>query len=198
MTGVFLQARLGSTRLPRKVLLPFHGEPLIASAMRRLKCVPADVYVLATDFKSAAELLPVADACGWETYAGKADDVLFRFICAAAFFGVDTIVRATGDNPLVDAEFAEFILDAHLDTRADYSAYQGLPRGRGVEVVQRKALIRAYRCADAYEREHVTPYLYRHPEAFLLHRPLVPPWMRGGPECTVDTVEQYEALKRLF
>ena len=198
MIGVFLQARLSSVRLPRKVLLPLGGKPLIAWAMERLRKVPADYYVLATDYASADELWPVALDCGFVVFSGSTDDVLGRFVRAAQVYEVDTIIRATGDNPLVDDVAATMILDEHLRAGADFSAYQGLPRGRGVEVVQASALYEADKAADSYEREHVTPYIYRRPERFKLHKPFAPMSFCGGFDVTVDTLEEYEAVSRLF
>jgi len=166
--------------------------------MRRLKNVDADVYVLCTDFDSAAELLPLADDCGFECYAGETENVLRRFVMAARFYGVETIIRATGDNPMVDPDAAMFIMDEHLEHGADFSAYQRLPPGRGVEVVEAEALFEADAKADRYEREHVTPYIYHRPGRFKLHLPLAFHAWRIGPDCTVDTEEQYQELLRNF
>lgn len=198
MTGVILQARLGSTRLPRKALLPLGGGTLLESALRRLSRVRADAYVLATEERSAPEFRDLALACGFSLFVGPEDDVLARYCLAIRAFHIDVVVRATGDNPFVSPEAASCLLEDPRTAQADYSSYQGLPLGQGVEVVKAAALLAAEAEAqDPYEREHVCPFLYRRPERFSIYRPQAPERFRA-PEArvTVDTSADYRwALK---
>lgn len=197
MTGIVLQARLGSTRLPRKALLPFGEGTLLDSCLRRLSRVPADLRILATEAGSAAELGPRAEARGWRVFVGSEEDVLSRYCGAIREFRLDRVVRATGDNPFVSPEAAESLLSDPRTAGSDYAAYRDLPLGFGVEVVRASALLAAEAgSTDPYEREHVCPYLYRRPERFRIYRPEAPEALRA-PEAryTVDTPEDYRAAR---
>lgn len=196
MTGVVLQARLGSTRLPRKALLPFGGGTLLDSCLRRLSRVPAEVRVLATEPRSAPELGPPAEALGWAVFVGSEEDVLSRYCGAIRAFGLSRVIRATGDNPFVSPEAAIALLEDPRTSVSDYASYAGLPLGFGVEVVRASALLAAEaEASDPYEREHVCPFLYRRPDRFAVYRPEAPESLQA-PEArvTVDTREDYEAL----
>lgn len=199
MTGVILQARLGSTRLPRKALLPFGDGTLLESCLRRLSRVPADLRVLATEPGSAPELGPRAEALGWKVFVGSEEDVLARYCGAIREYRISRVIRATGDNPFVSPEAAESLLSDPRTAVSDYAAYQGLPLGFGVEVVRASALLEAEaESSDLYEREHVCPFLYRRPGRFSIYRPEAPGSLRA-PEArvTVDTREDYEAARAL-
>ncbi len=197
MTGVVLQARLGSTRLPCKALLPFGGGTLLESCLRRLSRVPADLRVLATEPGSAPELGPRAEALGWKVFVGSEEDVLARYCGAIREYRLSRVVRATGDNPFVSPEAAAALLADPRTAASDYAAHQGLPLGFGVEVVRASALLEAEaESSDPYEREHVCPFLYRRPERFRLYRPEAPISLRApDARVTVDTREDYEAVR---
>jgi spore coat polysaccharide biosynthesis protein SpsF len=200
MTGVFLQARLDSSRLPRKALLPLADRSVLEHAMRALLAVGADVYVLLTDEESSGELAPYAEREGFELFVGAKEDVLKRYADAARDFGVDRIIRATGDNPLVSGECARLICDLHRQEAADYSGFRGLPLGTGVECVETEALLEAEKLSsNRYYREHVCPFIYEHPERFIIHQPEAPREYRF-PEgrVTLDTGEDYRRLQEIF
>lgn len=200
MTAVVLQARMGSTRLPGKALLPLGGSSLLEQAMTRLALVPADLKVLATDDASAPFLAPAALRCGFELLVGPAQDVLARYCLAIRRFGIDLVVRATGDNPLVSHELAALLMERRARFRSDYSGFVGMPLGMGVELVAAEALLRAEELAhEAREREHVCPYLYEHPELFDIDRPEAPrEYLLEGASVTVDTKADYEAILRIY
>lgn len=199
-TGVFLQARLNSTRLPRKALLSLEGRSVTERAMDALSLVDADVHALLTDEFSAEELGPLAAGCGFETFAGPEDDVLGRYALAVHHFGVDRYFRATGDNPLVSAKLAEDLLDFHTRYNADFSGFLGPPLGTGVEITESKAILAAFQESDdAYEREHVSPFIYRRPERFKVLRPWAPNEVcLPSSKVTIDTLEDYEELTVIF
>jgi len=198
--AIVLQARVDSSRLPGKALLPLGGRPMIVRVMEALKRTPADLRVLACaeDSKSAFEEL--AQEAGFALLAGPKEDVLGRFCLCLRNFGIQHLIRATGDNPFVFADAAYTITTEGLALGADYSGYSGLPLGAGVESVAAKALLRAEtEAASQYEREHVCPYLYTHPEKFLLHRPLAPQhWQGHEIRLTVDTQQDYEQAQALY
>jgi spore coat polysaccharide biosynthesis protein SpsF len=199
-TGVFVQARLRSQRLPRKVLLPLGDGTVIEQVMRSLRLVGAEVHALLTDRESAPALERCARREGFSLFIGPEEDVLARFCDAQRAFGVRRIIRATGDNPLVSWRLAERILREHREREVDLSHYLGIPLGTGVEVVESAALLRAEaESADPAEREHITTYLYRHPDRFRIDEP------SGPQECllpqvqvTLDTEEDYRLIRDLY
>jgi len=198
--GLFLQARLGSTRLPRKALLPLGGTTVLQLAMRALARVGVEVRALLTEPASESAFAGLAREEGFELFVGSEEDVLDRFCRAAARFGVRRVVRATGDNPLVSPAQVRSLLELHEARGWQLSHYLGPPLGTGVEVVEASALAEAGECAvDPYEREHVTPYLYRHPERFRVGEPPCPAaWHMPEARLTLDTAEDYEQLQALF
>jgi spore coat polysaccharide biosynthesis protein SpsF len=206
-TGLVVQVRLGSTRLPSKALLPLGGATVTDQVLARLALVPASVHVLATDAASSGALAPIAERHGFELVVGSPDDVLSRFCVAIRRFGMKRLIRATGDNPLVNHELAVVLLEWAADEGGgeggrfpDYAAFSGLPLGMGVELVSSEALLRAEVEARALpEREHVCPYLYGHPELFTISRPEAPPpWYWPAGRVTVDTREDYEAVLGIY
>ena len=203
MTAIILQARIDSSRLPGKSLLPLGGKPLVLRVMEALNRVPAGARVLACPEDSVEAFAPLAAEAGFTLFAGPKDDVLSRYcgaLRAIGRLGITHLIRATADNPFVFADAATAISAEALSVGADYAGYSGLPLGAGVEAVSPKALFRAETEAVAlYEREHVCPYLYSHPELFRLHRPLAPmPWQEPGFRLTIDTAEDYERAQALY
>jgi spore coat polysaccharide biosynthesis protein SpsF len=198
-TALFLQVRLDSSRLPRKALKPIVDHVLAEHAMRALKKLDLDHHVLVTALGDESTLRPYAEACGFEIFAGDRDDVLDRFIRAGRLYEPDLIIRATGDNPLVAIEPAREVLKliSH-DPGCDYAAMKGLPLGCGVEIFRREALEKAWaESTDPYDHEHVTPYIYRHPESFTLR------YLQNEPplehhRVTMDTDEDYRGIRKIF
>jgi spore coat polysaccharide biosynthesis protein SpsF len=200
LTAIVLQARMGSTRLPGKSLLPLGGSSLVEQAMSRLSRVEAEVRVLATDEASARALSPAAERRGFELLVGPAEDVLARYCLAIRRYTPDLVIRATGDNPLVSYELASLLVERREESPSDYAGYRNMPLGMGVELVASEALLRAEAEArEASEREHVCPYLYAHPELFRIDRPEAPAgYLMPGARVTVDTASDYESILRIY
>ena len=168
-----LQARVSSTRLPNKVLAPILGLPMLARQIERLRRAKTlDKLVVATSEDASDD--PLALMCadiGVSCYRGSLNDVLARFGGAYATFGpAEHIVRLTGDCPLADPEVIDLVVRHHIASNADYAAnaiQPTWPDGLDVEVMRAGVLLRA---ADEArlpsEREHVTPYIHKHPEWF--------------------------------
>ncbi len=198
--GVFLQARLGSTRLPQKVLLPLKGGNVLQHALRSLRKIKADVYALLTDHNSGGVLEQYAAEEGFSLFVGPENDVLHRFTSAVRFFKVERVIRATGDNPLVSWRLASEILELHEKKRADLSHFINIPLGTGVEVVEASALLAAENeSADPYEHEHITIFLYRNPERFTILE------IEGPAGCilpdqrvTLDTDSDYQLIRNIY
>ena len=200
MIALVLQARLDSSRLPGKSLLPLGGRPLIFRVMEALGGVDCGVKILACPEGCVPSFAPLAAEAGFEILPGPGEDVLARYCLAVRRFRPERIIRATGDNPFVFADAAQALNAEAEALGADYSGYSGLPYGAGVESVAAEALLRAEREASSGpEREHVCPYLYNHPEFFRLHRPLAPlRWQGPELKVTVDTAEDYEQARALY
>jgi len=200
VTAVVLQARLDSSRLSGKALLPLGDRPIVFRVMEALAFLPSEKKILACPEDSVSAFAPLADEAGFILVPGPKEDVLARYCLAIRKSGADRVIRATADNPFVFIDAAGAIESEGAALGADYAGYSGLPVGAGVESVASDALLRAEREAkDPYEREHVCPYLYRHPELFRLHRPLAPKLWQG-PDCriTVDTKEDYDRARSLY
>lgn len=168
-----LQARVTSTRLPKKVLAPILGQPMLARQIERLRrATTLDKLVVATsDDASDDPLAAMCAAIGVPCHRGSLNDVLARFQGAASAFGpADHIVRLTGDCPLADPAVIDAVVLHHLSSGADYTAnaiQPSWPDGLDVEVVKATVLQRAFDEARLpSEREHVTPYIHKHPELF--------------------------------
>jgi len=200
MPVIVLQARSDSSRLSGKSLLPLGGRPLILRVMEALNKVPADIRILACPDDSVSAFAPLAEESGFELLNGPKDDVLARYCLAIEKFNIQRVIRATGDNPFVFTDAAVLINDEAINLGADYAGYSGLPYGAGVESVSASALLRAAaETTDSFDREHVCPYLYSHPEFFLLHRPLAPQhWQKPAIRLTIDTHEDYVRAQTLY
>jgi len=198
--GIFVQVRLGSTRLRRKAILPLAGGNVIEHVMRAMAGVPAEVHALLTDVHSVEVLRPFAEAEGYAVFPGPAEDVLARYCGACREYDVSRVVRVTGDNPLTSAALAADVLSLHALQRPDLSHFLGIPWGMGVEVVEADALFQAERDASLpEEREHITTFLYRNRARFTILEPQAPA-RAFLPEArlTVDTQEDYERVKSIF
>lgn len=200
MRGILIQVRLDSTRLPNKALLKLKGVTLIEHALRSLKKVNAERYIVVTTEDSIGKLEPIITSEGWDFVVGPKEDVLKRFIMAIDQFGLTQIVRATGDNPLVSWELANILIDRHSQLGNDYSGFLNNPLGTGVEVVESKALKIAYNSTNLpYDREHVTPYLYNNREHFKVYQEDAPnPYILKGTSVTVDTKDDFIRIEKLY
>lgn len=163
-----VQARMGSTRLPGKVMRPICGRPMIELLLERLSRARRvnGIVVATTGQEEDAVLAGHVQRLGYQVTRGSRDDVLDRYLQAARDAGADVIVRITGDCPLVDPYLVDDIIGAYLDQPGlDYAGNTeppSWPDGLDVEVFSRAALEQAAAKAQArHDREHVTPYLRR-------------------------------------
>jgi len=199
--GIILQARLGSSRLPRKALASIAGQTILEHCLRRLMFAGVAPVVLATtDRPEDQALAAVAQHMGAGVFRGDACDVLGRFVAAAEEFGFDHIVRATADNPGTDIQAPGRVLAALRIAEADYVYEQGLPYGAAVEGVTREALVRAAQEATRPDdREHVTTYVRRNSHLFCVVQLAAPaPLRRPDVRLTVDTAEDLAHVRALF
>ncbi|MCM8736295.1 glycosyltransferase family protein [Azospirillum sp. A1-3] len=200
------QARMTSTRLPGKVLMPAAGRPLLAHHLERLsRASGLDAVVLATTVNATDD--PVAECAqslGITVFRGDEQDVLGRFAGAAALAGADLVVRVTADCPLIDPALVGRLIAAfQAGQPLDYLSIDSTryPRGLDAEIFPRRLLDEAATTAtDPAEREHVTPYIYRRPDRFRLGTALVPdaPVEPADQRWCVDEPADYELVRRLL
>jgi spore coat polysaccharide biosynthesis protein SpsF len=204
MILAILQARVSSTRLPGKVLLPLLGVPMLARQIERVRrSALIDTLVVATSDDAADD--PLAALCarlGTACYRGRLDDVLDRFYQAALAYQPSHVVRLTGDCPLTDPAVIDGAIGLCLASGCDYVSNAGAPAtfpdGLDVEVMRFSALEAAWREARlGSEREHVTPFLYAHPERFAL-RPFTNPVDLSQLRWTVDEAADFELVRVIY
>lgn len=160
-----VQARMGSTRLPGKVMKPILGTPLIELLLRRLSRAKTinKIIVAASEDPQDQPLVRHVTQMGIDVFQGSEKDVLSRFYQAALPFQPDVVVRITGDCPLIDPAVVDAVVNAYLEGGRDYvtnAAPPTFPDGLDCEAFAFRALERAHEEAvEATHREHVTPYL---------------------------------------
>jgi spore coat polysaccharide biosynthesis protein SpsF len=200
-----IQAHMGSTRLPGKVLADICGRPMLIRVIERVKkAARVDELVVATSNLAGDDAIvaccsPVNVVC----FRGSDSDVLDRFTMAAHSASADVIVRITSDCPLIDSEVIDHVIDRFLASAppVDYASNkipQSFPRGLDTEVFTRGSLERAWRDArERYQRTHVTPYIYEHPGVFRLLS-VTSETDRADWRWTVDTVEDLRFVRGIY
>ena len=198
-----IQARMGSTRLPGKVLKDLAGATVLERVVSRVRrCRLVSDVVVATSAEPADEvILNECKRLGTEPFRGSEQDVLDRYYRAAQQAGAEVVVRITSDCPLIDPEVSDKTIQKFLVERPDYASNaleRTYPRGLDTEVMTFAALECAWTEArQAYQREHVTPFLYQHPERFKLLS------VKGDHDYsqyrwTLDTPEDLEFLRAVY
>lgn len=204
-TAIIVQARMTSTRLPGKVLLPILGRPMLSYQLERLRRVrQADRIVIATTSNATDD--PIVAFCateGVDCTRGSEQDVLSRYFEAASRFAADTVVRVTSDCPLIDPQLIDSAISAYRDEAGgcDYVSNMiepSWPYGMAVEVFSARALAEAHaEATEAAEREHVTPFIYWRPGRYRLKSMTMQPDLSQH-RWTVDTPEDFELVRRIL
>lgn len=199
-----IQARTGSTRLPRKVLEDIGGEPMLSRVVARVgRASRVDAVVVATTTSPSDDVLAsLANEQGWLLTRGSTDDVLDRYRQAVDEHGGDVILRVCSDCPLTSPEVIDRVIAAVADDDAvDYAANNfdpaTYPKGLDVEAFTRAALDAAWSCDERPEwREHVSPFIRQHPERFR-HADVRHSEDMSALRWTVDTPEDLALIRRL-
>ena len=204
MTVAILQARMSSTRLPGKVMKPLAGRPMIERQLERLRrCVTLQRIIVATSLEASDDPLAAhLGALGIDVFRGSLTDVLDRYVAAARAFKIaGQVVRLTADCPLADPEVIDACVRLHAELGVDYCSNgrrRTFPHGLDVEAFDLDALLVAHREAtDPYDREHVTPFLYRNPDRFTQGE-LVQARDESHLRWTVDTPEDFAFVERVY
>ena len=202
--GAIVEARMTSSRLPGKHLLPVLGRPIIGHLVHRLKSISLinDVVIAMTTRPQDDILEKYVRSIGAEVYRGDEDDVMGRVLCAAKSFDIDVICEVTGDCPIIDTNLIFQIVSTYLCNNADYvnnSKYSGLPDGMGCQVFSTSTLSMSASLTNRkLDREHVTLHIKRNPDLFSSIYLTTDPSLRW-PELalTLDELDDYRLLKSI-
>jgi spore coat polysaccharide biosynthesis protein SpsF len=200
-----VQARMGSSRLPGKSLAPLLGRPMLQVLTERV--VPArrvDQWIIATtQLPMDDRIEELARQLHVHCFRGAENDCLDRYYQSARQAKAGTVIRLTGDNPLMDASFVDWSVEQFLqsDPPVDYtesSTCKTFPLGLSLEVMSFPALEIAWKEDPSPEtREHVSPYIYQHPNRFRLGK-LCGPYNYSHMRWTVDTEADLEFVRTVF
>lgn len=200
---LIVQARMDSTRLRGKILMPLFGKPMLQREIERLKQTRLLDRVLVATTEDTADdaVADLGHACGVGIFRGNAKDVLDRYYQAAKEAKADVIVRVTGDCPLHDPEVIDLVVEHFERQRGDYARTpMNFPEGLDTEVMSFKALEIAWQEAQLpSEREHVTPYIRNHTDRFRVDRP----WKAGKIDrshyhWSVDTEQDFKFVEAVY
>lgn len=199
-----IQARMGSTRLPGKVMLDLCGHSVLWHVVDRVRRSGVAGRIVVATTGAARDDLVVAEAAaaGAEVWRGSEDDVLTRYYDAACCYGAQHILRITSDCPLLDPDLVGAMVDAYsARPELDYMSnciVRRYPQGLDAELMRIDALEAAFREArEDYQREHVTPYIYQHPERFKL-APFIGEVDYSRLRWTLDTPEDRRVIESIY
>lgn len=202
-----IQARCGSTRLPNKIFKTLSGKPVLWHVVNRVSQsnLISKIVIATTTLPedNAVEKFCLDNNVSF--YRGSSEDVLSRYYEAAKNFDADIIIRITSDCPVIDPRILDSLiedfLEENLKTKLDYlsnTLVRTFPRGLDAEVFTIDALEKSFlNAVKNYEREHVTPYIYQHPEYFALKNYLNDRDYSQH-RWTLDTEEDYSLLKKIY
>jgi spore coat polysaccharide biosynthesis protein SpsF (cytidylyltransferase family) len=204
MVEVLIQARMSSTRLPGKVLLPLGGSTVLENVFERsqkAKLVNEVVLVTSND-KSDDPIEKLCEAKGFKCYRGSLNDVLDRYYQAAKLFNASTVVRITGDCPLIDPHIIDRVIRKFNSGKYDYVStgreVTTFPDGLDTEVFSFASLERAWKEAKLpSEREHVTPYIWKNIQEFRVCH-IKNKVDLSSYRLTLDEPNDYALLKEIF
>jgi len=203
-TAAIIQARMGSTRLPGKVMKNLKAKPVLWHVIERVKQAEnIDEIIIATTTHERDKIIfEKAKEWGVKAYRGSEEDVLERYYEAANNYETDTIVRITSDDPLVDPFIVDNLIGCFNDK--EYSLVTNsseekrtFPIGLDVEIFSFNVLKEAYNnAAEKYQREHVTPYIYENfrNDIYIYHNADDYSDFRW----TLDTIEDYKFMKEIY
>ena len=195
-----IQARMGSTRLPGKILEKVGDKPLLEILVNRLKKSQFidDVVIATTNNKSDDVVEKFSQDLNINYYRGSEEDLLERYAESAKMFNADVVVRITGDNPLTDVDLIDTLIDVHFKNNLDYTYCLDTPLGVSAEIINSNILKEISSKADKEsEREHVTPYIRSHPEKYKIlkyNSNLKHQYIR----LTVDTNEDLDLIQVIY
>lgn len=202
--GIIIQARMGSTRLPNKIMKNLGGKSVLERVFERCRLANVNEVIIATSKKKENDV--IEKFCKERMinfFRGSEDNVLKRYYETAKKFGLDIIIRITGDCPLISPEVINKIIEEFKKLKVDYlsnAVKRSYPRGLDVEVFSFEALKKTNKLAKKKpEREHVTSFIYGNPEKFKVGYLIVRGWLRR-PEIRLclDTEDDLKLLRIIY
>ena len=203
MIGCIIQARMGSSRLPGKIMKKINGDtPMLKFQLDQLEFSKnIDQIIIATTTLEPDNL--IVDFCkknNLECFRGESKDVLDRYYRCAKKFKLSIIVRITSDNPLIDPNIVDYVISRFVDSDCDYMStdFSKYPLGFTVEVFNFQSIARAWKEAKLpSEHEHVTPFLYKNPDKFKIER-ITREKDLSHIRCTVDTEYDFQLIEKII
>jgi len=202
---IIIQARMTSTRLPKKVMLPLCGKSVLEVMVERLEVLKDEIIIATTNDGSEEPIVNLCNKLGVRYYRGDCDDVLRRYYEAGIKYGaqdMDTIVRLTSDCPFIDAQIVQECIDTFEKNGYDYlsnTIKRTFPRGLDVEVFHFQVLQESFfRAKKPYEREHVTPFIHTTNRNEFKIGHFSAKEDNSHYRLTLDEVKDYEAITRLY
>ncbi len=199
--GVVVAARMKSTRLPRKTILPIHGVSSIERCLENCMKFPHhDAVVLATSTLEDDSVLANHTLKGSvKLWRGDPDDVISRYLGACDEYGIDVVIRVTGDCPVVSPEIAEFLLKSHLASGADFSEASRFAVGTNSQIINVEALRRIIGLVgSAPYSEYMSLYIVNNPEIFDVNIVDLPSHLVRDYRLTLDYQEDLNMFNALF
>ncbi len=210
MVTLIVQARVGSTRLPNKILLPFFEQKnIISIIIEKLKSLPnTDIVLATTTNEKDTILVDTAKSLNVKSYRGSENDVLARFICAAKQCNATKIIRICSDNPFLDITSLRELVEIGEKSNNDYVSFlvNGKPSikthfGFWAEYVTLEALEKVQALTqESLYREHVTNYIYTHPQDFKIKWLETPKVLQGREDIrlTIDTQQDFIDAQEIY
>ena len=201
--NAIIQARCGSTRLPGKIFMDIDGKPLLWHVVNRLTyadLIDDIVVATTTDYKDDMTE-KWCNENNVKCYRGSEDDVLNRFYNAAVAFPCDVIVRVTADDPFKEPSIIDMIIKKLIDEKLDLACNvlpPSFPEGLDCEVFTFDVIETMENATnDAYDREHVTPYIYNHPDKFKIEN-ISSSRQLSDYRWTIDNQEDYDMVNAIY
>jgi|26BtaG_2_1085354.scaffolds.fasta_scaffold00002_244 spore coat polysaccharide biosynthesis protein SpsF (cytidylyltransferase family) len=200
---IIIQVRMGSTRLPSKVMMPINGVPMIGYQIERLLQTGIPIIVATSDNKNNDSLVNYLESFGVDIFRGSEDNVLERYFNAAKLYEASDIIRITGDNPLINADFITKQLDMFSPKTNRYYLHEGphrkLPLGLSFEMFSIDLLEEAYKEAQTKgEIEHVTPYMHQNMPGDIEMLEFNIDINYPDARLTVDTMKDFKLIEELI
>lgn len=211
-TAIVLQARTGSTRLPRKMLMHFYGDksiPRLIVERIRSAYPDRDVVIATSESQGDDRIEELAEQLNIKCVRGSEDDVLERFLKVTSEYGYDKIVRVCADNPFLDMDYLGILITELENSQVDYTSFS-MPDGRPTilthygfwaEGTTAEALGRVKELTgEKVYREHVTNYIYKHPQEFKMKLIPVPDSIVSHPDIrlTIDTAADFSTAAEIY
>lgn len=205
---IVVQARMSSSRLPGKVMMPILGQSLLSRMIERIRMIKhSSEIVVATSQESSDDIIAgEAERIGVACYRGSLNNLLDRHYQVGKQFGAGIVLKIPSDCPLIDPRIIDEVLDFYFANRLDYDYVSNLhpatfPDGNDVEIMTMACLERTWREAEKQlELEHTTPYIWENPEKFRIGNVC---WSSGkdysmSHRFTIDYEADYQFIKRVF